>query len=267
MKKIKAIIVDDEPLARKGLKLRLEQFEHIEITDECENGQKALESIEKYSPDVVFLDIEMPEVSGLDVVKRLQGDDMPLIVFVTAYHQYAVNAFKLHAVDYLLKPIDDDRLQETIARIEQTSEQRQANNQKEKLISFIAKLTGSPTDEIMTLVDSNADGTAYPEKIAIKDREETILVKTIDIAWIEAAGDYMCIHANGVVHVLRSTMKELEKKLNPTQFQRVHRSTIVNLKLIEKVGKHINGEYHLILTDGSSLKMSRSYRDKIKHII
>lgn len=265
MATLRTILVDDEELARKGLRLRLAEFPEIEIIGECEDGSEALKTIEELEPDLVFLDIEMPELTGIEVVTHLQADAMPMIVFVTAYDQYAVNAFELHAVDYLLKPIENERLVETIARIKLRTESQSQESEKEKLISFISKLTGAPTSEILTMVDDEKE--SYPSKIAIKDRDETVLVRIEDIAWVEAAGDYMCVHANGQVHVLRSTMKELERKLNPTLFQRVHRSTIVNVSMIDKVTKHINGEYHLILNNKSSLKMSRSYRDKIKHIL
>ncbi|WP_444995840.1 LytR/AlgR family response regulator transcription factor [Aliikangiella sp. IMCC44359] len=268
MSKIRTLIVDDESLARRGLSIRLEKFDDIEIIAECKNGREALAAIDTYSPDLMFLDIQMPGIDGFEVLKKIQGDNIPLIVFVTAFDQYAVDAFEIHAVDYVLKPVEDERLLIAVERVRHHLQQSNSNNHKKRLMDLIANITGqSPAQIDQMLVNNELPNETYPEKIAIKDRGETTLVHNTDIAWIEAAGDYMCIHANDQVHVLRSTMKDLESKLNPQNFQRIHRSTIVNLDKIEKVCSHINGEYYLVLNGGSRLKMSRSYRDKIKHII
>lgn len=268
MSKIRTIIVDDESLARRGLSIRLEQYDDIEIVAECKNGREALKSIEELSPDLVFLDIQMPGIDGFEVVHNIQSDTMPLIVFVTAFDQYAVDAFEIHAVDYVLKPIEDSRLKIAIERVRQHLVQSDTDNQKKRLMDLISNITGESPAKIDEMLANNKYSTEkYPEKIAIKDRGETTLVPSKEISWVDAAGDYMCIHANDEVHVLRSTMKNLEAKLNPSYFQRIHRSTIVNVEMIEKVCSHINGEYYLVLKGGSRLKMSRSYRDKIKHII
>ena len=248
--------------------LRLEKQADIEIVAQCKNGREALSAIEEYSPDLVFLDIQMPGIDGFEVVQQIQADNMPLIVFVTAFNQYAVDAFEIHAVDYVLKPIEDERLSIALERVRHHLKQDGEDNRKKRLMDLIINITGESAEKIDQMLD---DGTScaktYPEKIAIKDRGETTLVPAKDIAWVDAAGDYMCIHANQQVHVMRSTMTQLEKKLDPEVFQRIHRSTIVNLSKIEKVSSHINGEFFLILKAGARLKMSRSYRAKIKHII
>ena len=268
MPTIRTLIVDDESPARRGLKLRLEKHSDIEILEECKNGREALAAIERHSPDLVFLDIQMPGIDGFEVIRQVQADNMPLIVFVTAFDQYAVDAFEIHAVDYVLKPIEDERLTTAIDRVRHHLQQRGENNQKKRLMDLITNITGEPAENIdQMLANGNISSKSYPEKIAIKDRGETTLIPAKDIAWVDAAGDYMCLHTSEAVHVLRSTMKDLEEKLNPNNFQRVHRSTIVNLDMIEKVCSHINGEYYLVLNGGSRLKMSRSYRDKIKHIV
>lgn len=268
MNKIRALIVDDEPLARRGLILRLEHYKDVEIVGECSNGHEALESIAELEPDLIFLDIEMPGMNGFDVVRHLQGDTMGLVVFVTAYDQYAVDAFEVHAVDYVLKPVENERLRIAVERVRSHLESSNVLRDKKRLMDLISNLTGESSFQIGEMLkNGELEAKHYPEKIAIKEREETILVPCKDITWVEAAGDYMCIHANGQVHILRSTMKDLEAKLNPSLFQRIHRSTIVNLDMIEKVSPHINGEYFLILKDNSRLKMSRSYKDRIKHII
>ncbi len=269
-KVIKTLIVDDELLARRGLALRLADYQDIEVIAECKNGRDALEKISELNPDLVFLDIQMPGVNGFEVVERMQGDSMPMVVFVTAFDKYAVEAFEVHAVDYVLKPVEDSRLAMALERVRSQINQSAANNQKQRLIDLITNITGKKPSQIDQMLNDDEDiKRHYPEKLAIKDQGNTTLVPIKDITWVEAAGDYMCIHSQNPkeVNVLRSTMKELESKLNPTTFQRVHRSTIVNLDCIQKVCSHINGEYFLILDDESKIKMSRSYRSKIKHII
>ena len=267
---IKTIIVDDELLARRGLSLRLAKYEDVDIVAECQNGREALVEIERLQPDLVFLDIQMPGINGFEVVEQMQGDGMPLVVFVTAFDKYAVEAFEVHAVDYVLKPIEDSRLATAIERVRQQLKQSDANNQKQRLIDLITNITGKEPAQIDQMLAAEQQAVPqYPDKLPIKDQGSTTLVACQDILWIEAAGDYMCIHSQNPkqVNVLRSTMKDLEAKLNPSQFQRIHRSTIVNVERIQKICSHINGEYFLILEDESKIKMSRSYRSKIKHII
>ncbi len=260
---IKAIIVDDESLARRGLKLRLNEYSDIQVIAECRNGREALQAIVEHQPDLMFLDIQMPGMSGFDVIKAMQGDNMPLVVFVTAFDQFAVEAFEVHAVDYVLKPVDEARLARAIDRARKYIQREEAFNEKNRLMDLITHITG---EEPVHLSDGKQETEKeYPDKIIIKDRGEINFVKTDEIQWIEAAGDYMCIHADDCVHVLRSTLKELEQQLNPDIFQRIHRSTIVNLSLVKKVCSHINSEYFLVLNSGARLKMSRSYKDKINH--
>jgi two-component system LytT family response regulator len=262
---LSAIIVDDESLARKGLNLRLAEIEGIEVIGECANGREALNSAVELRPDVIFLDIQMPGMSGFDVVSKLQQDEMPLIIFVTAYDEYAIEAFDVQAVDYLLKPIDVDRLKEAVARARSHKEMDGVVTDKQRLLELIISITGKSENSITQLLKDHTGVKSYPEKIAIKDGGETTLVQTADIDWVDAAGDYMCIHANNQTHIMRITMKELEAQLDPANFQRVHRSTIVNLDRVNKVCSHMNGEFHLILNNGSSIKMSRSYKEKVKH--
>ncbi len=265
MTNLNAVIVDDESLARKGLKLRLEENPAVSVVGECSNGREALNSIAELRPDLVFLDIQMPGMSGFDVVSKMQQDNMPLVIFVTAYDQYAIEAFQVHAVDYLLKPIDDERLAEAVSRAVDHAEQSGAVTDKQRLMELIISITGKSETSITQLLRDHTGVKSYPDKIAIKDGGETTLVQIEDIDWVDAAGDYMCIHANDETHVMRVTMKELEQQLDPANFQRVHRSTIVNLDRVTKVCSHMNGEFHLILTNGASIKMSRSYKEKVKH--
>jgi len=262
---LQAIIVDDESLARKGLNLRLKEIQGVEVVGECTNGREAVNAVAELTPDVVFLDIQMPGMSGFDVVSKLQQDDMPMIIFTTAYDQYAIEAFDVHAVDYLLKPIVPERLQEAVDRARSHRAQDGAVTDKQRLLELIISITGKSETAIAQLLKDHTGVKSYPDKIAIKDGGETTLVETKDIDWVDAAGDYMCIHANDQTHVMRVTMKELEAQLDPANFQRVHRSTIVNLDRVTKVCSHMNGEFHLILNSGASIKMSRSYKEKVKH--
>jgi len=265
--KIRTIIVDDETLARRGLELRLSEMDDIEIVGQCSNGRDALEKIADLVPDLVFMDIQMPGMSGFDVVKNIDKNQLPMIIFVTAFDRYAVDAFEAQAVDYVLKPIDDDRLSSALDKVRRNIEQQGKVDYTQRLMDLIIGITGESPSTIEDAVAADGPATLeqYPKRLAIKDGSETSYVPVEQILWVEAAGDYMCVHTNDKVHILRSTMKELEKTLSPRIFQRIHRSVIVNLKRVERVCSHINGEYHLYLDSGSRLKMSRSYKDKIKH--
>lgn len=260
-----AIIVDDEELARQGLAMRLQDLDGVEIVGQCGNAREALAAIAETEPDIVFLDIQMPGMSGLELVEAIQVDIMPMIIFVTAYDSYAVEAFKVHAVDYLLKPVETERLQEALTKARSYKQRDSAAGEKEKLMDMVVSLTGKSPAAIGEMLQAGEEFGEQPDRLAIKDGSSIAFVPVRDIDWIDAAGDYMCVHVQGETHIMRTTMKELESRLDPALFQRVHRSTIVNLERVEKVSSHINGEYHLTLSCGTSLKMSRSYKDKVKH--
>ena len=267
--KISTIIVDDESLARRGLGLRLQAFDDVEIIAQCSNGREAAEAIAKTQPQLVFLDIQMPGMDGFDVVRSIQGDAMPMVVFVTAFDQYAVDAFNVHAVDYLLKPIEEDRLQQALEKVRSRINASEAITDKEKLLNLIGDITGTKPSNLDEVENSLTSGTksSYPEKISIKDSQTVTIIQIKDIDWVDAAGDYMGIHVGDDIHIMRTTMKQLEAQLKPDIFQRVHRSTIVNLSRVKQVCSHMNGEYHLILEGGARLKMSRSFKDKVKHFL
>jgi two-component system LytT family response regulator len=257
-RRIRSVIVDDESLARRGLRLRLANLDGIDIVAECANGREAIATIEDVRPDLVFLDIQMPGLDGFDVVRRLQGDDMPIIVFVTAFDRYAVTAFEMHALDYLLKPVEEERLAATVSRAARRLEERAASNEKSRLLDFMLQMTNRT---------ASTDESTASDRISIRDGNEVVLIPMTDIDWVDAAGDYMCVHAGGATHVMRSTMKRLEAQLDPTRFQRIHRSTIVNVTRVEKLTAHDNGEYFLTLRCGARLKLSRTYRDKLAHFM
>ena len=260
-----ALVVDDEKLAREGLAMRLEALGSVDILEQCENGRAALRAIAECEPDVVFLDIQMPGITGFDLVSQMQGDAMPMVVFVTAFDAFAVDAFQVHAVDYLLKPVEQERLEAAVNRCFERRAGQAAAMDKQKLLEMVVSLSGKSEDAIRDVLLTDDLPENQIDRLAIKDGASTSFVPIRDIDWIDAAGDYMCVHVGNRTHIMRTTMKELESRLDASVFQRVHRSTIVNLERVEKVSSHTNGEYYLTLIGGSTLKMSRSYKNKVKH--
>lgn len=268
---LKVIVVDDEPLARKGMLLRLAAYAELQIVAECTNGEEAVTAVTSLQPDVMFLDVEMPLLDGFGVVKQLQqqGIKLPYIVFVTAFDQYALHAFDVNAVDYLLKPIEENRLKAALDKLYKAMEARDDHKHKGQLAEVVARLTGENPAQILHRLDAAEPvmNDKYPEAISIKDSGEITRVPVNSIDWVDAAGDYMCIHTNdGQTHILRRTMKELEQELDPRLFVRVHRSAIVNVTTIAKLQMLANGEHQLMLTNGQSVKVSRSYKDRVKSV-
>jgi len=265
---IRAIIVDDEPLARRGLELRLREATDLEIVRQCANGREALVAIAELQPDLMFLDIQMPGLSGFDVLKQVPQESLPMIVFVTAFDRFAIEAFEAHALDYLLKPVDETRLARALDRVRAQWQQRQAVAQREHLMAMLADLTGrGELAQEATSAAAAASARRYASMLPIRVGRETIRLDVAAIDWIDAAGDYMCVHAASQTHVLRATMKELEQMLDPQVFQRVHRSTIVNLARVRSLRPHLNGECFLKLESGQEVKLSRSFRDKVEVLL
>ena len=264
---IRTIIVDDEPLARRGLELRLREAPDVEIVRQCANGREAIAAIAELAPDLMFLDIQMPGLSGLDVVAQVPQESLPMIVFVTAFDRFAIQAFEAHALDYLLKPVDDERLGRALERVRAQWQQKQAVAQREQLMALLAEVTGKGEIEADALGAIEPQGRRYATLLPIRVGRETVRLDVATIDWIDAAGDYMCVHAAGQTHVLRATMKELEQMLDPRRFQRVHRSTIVNLARVTALRPHLNGECFLRLQSGQEVKLSRSYRDKVEVLL
>jgi two-component system LytT family response regulator len=269
---IRTLLVDDEPLARRGLELRLQDAPDITIIRQCANGREAIAAIAEDAPDLMFLDIQMPGLSGLDVVAQVPQESMPMVVFVTAFDRYAIKAFEAHALDYLLKPVDDARLAAALERVRAQWQQKQAVAQREQLLALLADLKGKgeiAPDAFASLASGGEAPAArrYATMLPIRSGRETIRLDVSTIDWIDAAGDYMCLHAAGQTHVLRATMKELEEMLDPVVFQRVHRSTIVNLARVRSLRPHLNGECFLKLQSGQEIKLSRSFRDKVEMLL
>lgn len=261
---IRTIIVDDEKLAIQGLQLRLEPFNDIEVIETCANGREAIRAIKTQKPDLVFLDIQMPGFDGFSVVKGVMDVDPPLFVFVTAYQEHAFRAFEANAVNYLMKPVDEDKLADTIGRVRQRLAEKRSAEEAEKLKDVLAEV--SP-DSLETLSEDGDAAGRYEKMINVKDRGQIFRVDVDTIENIEAAGDYMIISTGDNSLVLRETMKDLERRLDPKNFQRVHRSTIVNLDQVRQVKPHTNGECFLVLASGAEVKVSRSYRDVVARFV
>ena len=263
---LRVAIVDDEPLALGLLKSKLQKTGRVDIVAECKNGREAIDAALTLSPDVMFMDIQMPGIDGLNVVKRLQDDEMPLIVFTTAFERYAIDAFDLYAVDYIVKPIDQERIERAINRAVERMTSSELQSNKSGIIGAIGEIRryNGRQDEVPTTIWSND---ANQRKIVIKERDEIVLLEQSDIAWLDAAGDYVCLHANGETYIKRSTLKELLGQLDSVMFKRVHRSTIVNLQYVEKVIPHTKGEFFLILQQDQKIKVSRNYRETIKSFL
>ena len=257
---LRAIIVDDEPLALTLLRSQLEQVSRVEVIATCRTGKEAVEQIQALQPDVVFLDIQMPGLSGFDVISHIQADLLPMIVFVTAYDQYAVDAFDIHAVDYLLKPIDTQSLERAVSRCVQRKGTDDRQQTKQKVLNAMATVA----DTARTSASPRAN---VPATLVIKDRDSISFVPQESINWIDAAGDYMCVHTNEETHIVRSTLTQLIEQLNPTVFQRIHRSTVVNTQRVTKIKPLPKSEYLLILSGDERLKVSRNYRSVVLDLI
>jgi two-component system LytT family response regulator len=264
---ITTIIVDDEPLAIQGLELRLQAFDDIEIVERCANGREAIRAIKTLKPDLVFLDIQMPGFDGFSVVSGVADIEPPLFVFVTAFGQHALKAFDAQAVDYLMKPVDEERLAVTIDRVRQRLTEKRSHGDNERLKEILTEVA---PDSVPDDLAADAEGPAanrYEKVLNIKDRGQIFRVDVADIERIDAAGDYMCIYTAEQTLILRETMKDLERRLDPRKFQRIHRSTIVNLDNIKSVKPHTNGECFLVLGSNAQVKVSRSYREVVARFL
>jgi len=275
---LRALIVDDEPLARRGLEIRLEAHPDVEIVGEFGDGLSAIAGIRELRPDLVFLDVQMPGMDGFETLRSLPANEMPLVVFVTAYDHYAIRAFEASATDYLLKPVEETRLAQALARVQQARSQREASGHCAHLLGLLGELSGRPLLDLDEALKPDAlEQLRRDEKLAVRDGGRTVRVDLASIRWIDAAGDYMCIHTDGAANdkggpqgetlVLRATMRELEKQLDPQRFPRIHRSTIVNARRVVELRPHTNGEGFLRLDCGQELKLSRTHRDKLALLI
>lgn len=249
---IRVLIADDEPIIRRGLRNQLANRDNYEIIGECSNGRSAVDSIRALQPDLIFLDVQMPEVDGFGVIREVGPDEMPPVVFVTAYDEYAVRAFDANALDYLLKPFDDERFSRCLSRIEQ----RLSNGTGHApLVQKLASLLAEQ-------VKSRA-----ADRLAIKNSDRITLLQADQIDWIEAADNYVEIHTGKHVHLMRETLSNLEQRLQPFRFLRIHRSRLVNADRIKELHPLFHGEYELVLSDGTRLTSSRHYRDVLQSLL
>ena len=264
---IRTILVDDEPLAIQGLELRLMPHEDVEIIAKCQNGREAISAIKTLKPDLAFLDIQMPGFDGFSVVQGLMDVEPPLFVFVTAYGDHALRAFEAQAVDYLMKPVEEARLADTLDRVRRRMAEKSGVGEAETLKEVLTEVAPEAAADIADGADAAHAASRFERMINIKDQGQIFRVDVDTIERIDAAGDYMCIYTGDQTLILRETMKDLEKRLDPRRFQRVHRSCIVNLDLVKQVKPHTNGECFLVLGSGASVKVSRSYREVVARFV
>jgi len=263
--KIKTIIVDDEFEAREGLKLLLEKDDDISLVTDCKNGIEAIEALTNFKIDLMFLDIQMPMVDGFEVVRSTPHDRLPAIVFTTAYDQYAVKAFEVHAIDYLLKPFSDERFHESLDRAKALVRQKDLEDEARKLEKIAEGVikTGATAENI--LIDPESPESK--SRLIIKENGQIHFIDLSDIIWIEAYDYYVKVHIANRYYMLRESMKKLIQRLPDKLFARIHKSSIINLNFIKTIDLLGNGEYQILLNSGEQLKVSRGFKDKIKHLI
>lgn len=252
MKKIRTLIVDDEPLAREGIRMLLGEDSEIAIAGECGDGSDAVERILEEVPDLVFLDVQMPEMNGFDVLETVGAEAMPPVIFVTAYDKYALQAFEVQALDYLLKPFTRERF---FKALEQGKEHVRRH------------ATGDAQHRLQALIEGLKQGGSHLERVVVKTAGRIFFLDVGQIDWIEAADTYVRLHVGRESHLVRGTMSRLEAKLDPNRFLRVHRSTIVNLKRVKELHPLFHGEYAITLHDGTQLTSGRSYRNRLQPLL
>ncbi len=251
--RIRVLIVDDEPLARRGIRQLLDPEKDFEIVGEAANGREAVSAIEKLAPDLVFLDIQMPLLDGFSFVEKVGAENLPEIVFVTAYDEHAIRAFETGAIDYVLKPIDEKRFQKTLERV------------RRRVLSGENKTLENKLADLLTNLKPAAEN--YLERVAVKENERIRFLNVEKIQWISSQGNYVEIHVEGETFLLRETMDGIERKLNPREFLRIRRSAIVHISQIKELHQLFGGEYSVILSDGTELVFSRRYRKNLDALL
>lgn len=258
MSKIRTLIVDDEPLARDKIKTMLTGDSEIEVVAECADGLSAVVAIQKHMPDLVFLDVQMPELDGFGVLAQIASSKMPDIIFVTAYDKYALRAFEVHALDYLLKPFDRGRFEHALARAKAQILQEKTGDINARLLALMQDLRAN---------SAPVPRTEYIDRLVVKSAGRIFFLKTDEVDWIEAAGNYVRLNSGKDGHLIRETMSALEAKLDPSHFLRIHRSIIVNIDKIKQFQPWFNGEYVFELSNGQKLTSSRGYRDNVAKLL
>jgi two-component system, LytTR family, response regulator len=247
--KIRTMVIDDEPVARERIVGLLQQEKDIELVGECADGQQAINAIQAQHPDLVFLDVQMPACDGFGVIESVGAERMPAVVFVTAYDEYALKAFEVHAIDYLLKPFGRDRFQQTLQHAREHLERRRAGDLGRRLLALVQDLKPEPQKL---------------DRLVVKSGGRVFFLRTDEIDWIEAAGNYVRLHLTEDSHLFRETMNNMEARLDGRRFVRIHRSRIVNTDRIKELQPWFNGEYVVVLQNGTRLTLSRGYREKLQ---
>lgn len=260
--KIRTIIIDDEPLAREKIRTFLEAEDDIEVIGECKNSTEAIASIKDLKPHLIFLDIKMPGMNGFEMLENLNLKILPAIIFTTAYDKYALKAFEVHALDYLLKPFDRDRFQLTLNRARKHLSSKQIEDNNNKILEALNDLKERKVEEKEV---SKSD--KYLEKIVIKTSDKIYFMKTSELEWLEASGNYIKLFANGASHLTRDTMNAMEKKLNPEKFVRIHRSVIINSDFIKELKPWFNGEYEVYMKNKTKFISGRTYKSNIEKLL
>lgn len=281
MNKIRTLIVDDEPLAREGLAILLGEDAEIELLQPCADGRQAVTAITALQPDLVFLDVQMPQLDGFEVLQTLPPARRPVVVFVTAYEQHAIRAFEVSAVDYLLKPFTDGRFAAALARAKETVRRGRTAHlarQVELLLDYarrldadaattIATRSEKPPSAPVTATASGASGAEDTDRIVLKADGALHFVKAREVIWVEAQGDFVKVQTSGKTQLVRETLQSMEQRLDPTKFFRIHRSFLVNLEHVRRVEVALYGDYFVYMSDGTKLRLSRNYRSKLKSLI
>jgi two-component system, LytTR family, response regulator len=248
MKKIRTLIVDDEPLARRGIRRLLSSDADIEIVGECGDGLAAIEAMKEKRPDLLLLDVQIPEKNGFEVLESLNGDRMPAVIFITAYDHYAIRAFDVHALDYVLKPFEKERFEASLGRAKEDLQQHTPEELKSRMLSLIRAVRNEQQ---------------YAERLLVKTGGRVMFLRSEEIDWIEAQGNYLRLHKGQDSYLIRQTMSEMEARLNPSRFLRIHRSSIVNIERIKELHPLFHGDYNVVLQNGIRLTLSRNYRHKV----
>ena len=265
---IKTLIIDDEPHAREGIRIRLNEFPTIKIIGECSSGLEAVDTINNLKPDLLFLDIQMPEMNGFEVLKNISVSPKPLVIFVTAFDKYAIKAFEYHALDYLLKPVNDTRFAEAVNNVMNDLNMRKLELYSHKLKKLIDDYyNGFTVNDDIKNSDLENNKNEYLSRLMVKSKEEISLVPVDEIDWLESAGDYIYVHSNSKKYILRETLTSLEQKLNPRNFVRIHRSAVVNLTKIKNLKANEHGDFEVYLHNGIKLKLSRTFKAHFQSVI
>lgn len=253
---LRTLIIDDEPLAREGIRMLIGTDSELDIVAEIDNGRDAVTAIAGHRPDLVFLDVQMPEDDGLSVLRKIPSDQLPMVVFVTAFDRYAIDAFEAHAIDYLLKPVEVERFSKTLARVKARFRERQLSEITDRLLALMRD-----NESLM------GDAKSFIERIPVPHAGKVQIVPVSAVDWAEAEDDYVRLHVGKTEHLVRKTLSAFEAELDPKQFIRIHRSHIVNAARIKELRAHGQGDYIIVLVDGTQLKLSRSYKDRVAALL